>query len=150
MAQAIIDTGCSFWYGKYGQMKLVTDEALNDSDKVLTVPAGKSWQIQHVYVEYIATAAAGNRQLLLEVRDAEDDVISTIPALNVQIANATEYYLFGVSGDVTETKAGYHFLPLGPLVWPTGYDVRVRDSAAVAAAADDMNIQMSVFEYDDN
>jgi len=148
MAQVDIGTNNFFWYGKPGEVRLITDEAVDDSDKTLTVPAGYLWQVTFVSVINATSADVGNRQIVLVARDATDDVLSTIPALNVQIASTTEYYLFGVSGDVTETKAGYHFLPLSPLLLPEGYDMRIYDSAAIAAAADDMDVQCQVIQYD--
>ena len=148
MAQSTTNTNAWFNPNRPGALKLVTDEALNDSDKTIIVPAGEIWQLLSVYAELIATGDAGNRQVELHVRDDSQDVIGIFPAAAVQIASATEYYNWGVAGDLLETVATYHYLPLAPTVLPPSYEMRIFDSAAIQAAADDLTIQILVLAYE--
>lgn len=132
-----------------GQVRQIADTAANDSDKALTVPAGKVWHVLHVWASLAATATAGNRQVELLVRDDADATLGIFAALNVQAESTTEYYVWGTAGTVDEAKAGYHFMPLSPVLLPPGYDLRIYDSAAIDAAADDLTIRALVIEYDD-
>jgi len=77
---------------KVGNTYLVADEAANDSDKTITVPAGKRWKIKSIRVELTTTGDAGNRQIEIHFRDSSDDVIFDMKALNVQVASTTEIY----------------------------------------------------------
>lgn len=135
---------------KVGNTYVVADEAANDSDKTITVPAGKRWKIKSIRVELTTTADAGNRQLDILFTDSADDVIFDCKALNVQIASQTEiYHAIPTTslGDSLETVAGRHWLgfPLNTILIG-GDKIRIYDSAAIQAAADDMVIQMMVEE----
>lgn len=129
-----------------GAPSLQADEALNDSDKSLTVPANASWEIQTIWVELITTATVGNRQMTVELQDSAADVIARFDAGAVQAASLTRNYLFGANlPDLTAFRAGDLLMtPLPCLVLPAGFIVRVYDSAAIAAAADDMVLQALV------
>jgi hypothetical protein len=126
---------------------LQAEEALNDSDKTFTVPAGTEWEILTIYVELATTATVGNRQLAIRFTDGSDDIIGQIRAGAVQAASLTRIYQFGVGlPDLTafrDTDFLSTPLPDG-LVLPAGYKVRILDKAAIDAAADDMDVQMMV------
>lgn len=132
------------------RLRLVADETLNDSDKVITVPAGKRWRILWIAVELITTAVGGNRTIGLEIRDSDGDIIYTEEANEAQAANATILYEFlpGVPKEAVHALAWNHeILTLPPIViLDPGYDIRIRDVSAVDAAADDMDIQIMVLE----
>jgi len=131
-----------------GELLLVQDLAANDSDKTLTVPAGKVWELESVYVELTTSADAGNRQMVLQVLDGTADVVAQANAVAVQTASGTEYYHWGAYwGTATETPATFHYIPLPIRVLPPGWAVKVLDSAAVAATADDMLVHMVVYEH---
>lgn len=126
---------------------LQVDEANDDSDKALTVPAGTEWEILSIWVELISTATAGNRQIVVEFQDSASDVIGQVRAGAVQAASLTRNYMFAPGlVDLTAMRdTDFLMTPLpSRFVLPTGYKVRVFDKAAIAAAADDMNIQMMV------
>lgn len=126
---------------------LKVDEAVNDSDKTLTVPSGKTWKIHWIWVELITTATVNNRQIEIEIQDDANDVILRLQAGAVQADSLTRNYLFA-SGlvDLTAFRdTSYLTTPLPDgFVLPSGYIVRVYDNNAVAA--DDMVIQMMVDE----
>jgi len=137
-AQVIIDDGWA--------PSLQSSETDDDSDIKLTVPASTIWRIQSIWVELVATADVGDRQIVVEIQDASDDVIAQFRAGAVQAASETRYYMFSPQvGDVTSFRdTDYLSTPIPPLILPAGYDVRVYDNNAVAAAADDMVVQMMV------
>jgi hypothetical protein len=132
----------------FGSTSLQADEAADDSDKTLTVPAAMSWEIQSIWIELTTTATVGNRQVAIRLTDSADDVIAEVAAGVVQAESLTRNYLFGPGlPDLTSFRAGDLLMtPLPPLVLPTGYKIRVLDTAVVAAAADDMIVQALVTE----
>lgn len=120
---------------------------LNDSDKTFTVPASTEWQVLWVWVQYTSTAAAGNRQLVVEVRNAANNVIGQFRAGAVQAASLTRYYQFGASmADLQAFRdTDWLMTPLHPgLLLQAGDQVRVYDNNAVAAAADDMLVAVQL------
>ena len=126
---------------------LQVDEAANDSDKTFTVPADTEWYICWIWVEYASTATVGVRQLVVQLQDDAADVIGEIRMGLAQAASLTRYYQIGPSlGDLVAARDGdWLMTPLmSTTVLPAGYVVRVYDNNAVAAAADDMVVQMMV------
>jgi hypothetical protein len=123
---------------------LTTDATLTNSNKLFTVPAATEWQLLSVLVDYTSTAAAGNRQLAVQVLDASDNVLLDVRAGAVQAASLTRRYVFtlGAPDDFgfRDTALLMVFLPLAIL--PAGYQVRVWDNKAIAAAADTMVVRM--------
>lgn len=128
----------------------IADEAADDSDKKVTVPAREVWQLLHLWVELTTTATAGDRQLVVQIQDGSDDVVAEFRVGATQAESLTRYYLLtsGV-GDMTGFRDTDHLTtPMPPLVLPGGYDIRVFDNNAVDAAADDMLIQGSALKQE--
>lgn len=128
--------------------ELQADEALNDSDKTITVPAGEEWAIQSIRVELTTTATAGDRQIVVQVRDDADDIVDEAIAGAVQAASLTRNYHFGAGrSDLTAFRDTDHLeTPIQPWVLPAGYDLRIFDNNAVDPAADDMALQMLILK----
>jgi hypothetical protein len=126
---------------------LVADEAADDSDKSLTVPASTEYKILWIWVELTTTGDVGNRQMAVQIQDSSKDVVAEWRAGAVQAASLTRYYSFAPgAGDLTSFRdTDYLMTPIPPdLVLPAGYIVRVYDKTAVKPAADDMVVQMMV------
>jgi hypothetical protein len=125
---------------------LYADEDLNDSDKIITVPDGVEWQVLWIWVELTTTAAVGNRQIVVEIQDVATDVIAQpARARATQAASLTRYYLFGQSlaMDAAFYDTDYLCTPIPPtLILKEGDIIRIYDNNAVAAAADDMVVQI--------
>ena len=126
----------------------VADEAADDSDKVVyTVPVSTETQVLWLWVELISTADAGDRQVVVEILDSDDDVIAQFRAGAVQAASLTRYYMFGSSlADLDAFRdTNWLMTPIVPgLILKAGDQVHVYDNNAVAAGADDMVVQMQV------
>lgn len=133
-----------------GEIKTLIDEALDDSDKEFTVPAGKIWEILSVYVKLISTATVGNRRIVILLRDAANKVLSGCAAGATQAASLTYEYFFGAT--LPAQAAVVNNMLLAPLPFglqlTAGKKVRVYDVAAIAAAADDMTVNMVYAERD--
>lgn len=151
------DGSSSFWHllvDSLGRLRvndewhpsLSSDENLNDSDKTFSVPASTEWRVKWIWVEYTSTAAAGNRQLAIEIQDDAADVIAQVRVGLVQAASLVRYYL--LAPNITELAAfrdtDYLSTIMPEWILPAAYVVRVWDKNAVAAAADDVIIQMQV------
>jgi len=124
----------------------VSDLTLNQNSKVLTVPAGYEYQVLFLFVEYISNATAGNRQIVVDIRDQADAVIGRVVAGATQAASLTRRYMFGPSladlGAFRNTT--YLMTPFPPTIFlPAGYDLRVYDTAAISAT-DDFTVQLHV------
>jgi len=125
---------------------LQSDETADDSDKTFTVPASTEWQILWIWVELTTTATVGDRQIVIEIQDSGADVIGQVRAGAVQAASLTRYYMFGsaLADLVVFRDTDYLMTPLPPIVLEAGDIVRIYDNNAVAAAADDMIVQMQI------
>lgn len=125
---------------------LIADETINDSDKTITVPPATQYHFLSVWVEYASTATVGDRQIVVEFQDASSDVIGQVRAGAVQAASVTRYYMFSPPcadlGEMRDTD--FLMSPLPFWVAAPGWKLRVYDNNAVAAAADDMVIQVVV------
>lgn len=121
-----------------------TDVAANDSDKTITVPTGQTWLVSNIFVTNVTSADVGNRQITVLVADPAAVALGNVKADSVQAASTTEYYSFTpVAGIATEAPAGYHYASLPSFILDAASTIRVYDSAAVAAGADDMTVTVS-------
>ena len=132
------------------ELKLEGDETVDDSDKTFTIPALVYWQILWIWVELITTADQGDRQLELQIQDSANDIIYQQQVSVVQPATLTRNYLFapGLADLLGFRDTTFLTTPIPPTLFlPAGYQIRIWDNNAVAAAADDMNVQMQVAEF---
>ena len=145
-------------WGK-GTPKWARDATLNDSDKSFTVPAGKIWVLKRVYAQLVCTATVGNRLLQATFTNGTDIVFMSPKTGNIT-ASQTGVLVFGY--DIYGSATAVQYAPkldttspnviaafsTGELVLPAGYVMRVYDSAAVDAAADDLTVLYEYVEYD--
>lgn len=130
-----------------GQLFVAVDAAANDSDKTITVPAGQTWHVENLFVTLATSADVGNRQLTVIISDGTN-TLGNYNALAVQTASTTEYYNFApYYGTATETPAGRFCTPMPVFILGPAWTIRVYDSAAVAAAADDMTVAVTGITY---
>lgn len=125
-----------------------SDAAANDSDKTFTVPTGKAWRLLAASARLATTATVGNRQLDVLVTDAADNLLMKYQAGAVQAASLSRDYHFAPQHpQETGFTNGVMLRALaGDLVIPAGFKVRVFDSAAIDAAADDLTVRLLVEE----
>ena len=130
--------------------ELISDETANDSDKIITVDTGQIWKIISIYTTLITDATVGNREMQIQVRDDSDDIILLLPANATQAASSTRTYSFFPGAPWASSHFSNQLLVPIPfnLFLPPGYDLRIRDAAAVAAAADDLDIQLLINRFD--
>ena len=127
--------------------RILTDLALNDSNKDFIVPAGRQHKLEWGYASLASTAVVGNRQVVIELIDIDGTtvLVSATPAL-VQTASLTMRYNFAPG-----IQRGSSFVanqldtPILPNFMATaGQRFRIRDSAAIDAAADDLLITLGI------
>ena len=127
----------------------VFDDTANDSDKSFTVPAGEMWKLMYANAKLVTTATVGNRQLRFAVTDPNGNEVGYISAGAVQAASLTRSYGF-LQGIYRETAFidGMLQIPIPmDLYLPAGSTIRFYDSAAIAAAADDMTVAFGVQRF---
>jgi hypothetical protein len=137
-------------------IKHTRDATANDSDKiVLTAPNTngnrKMIEILQVHIVNVTTATAGNRQIVMHIQDDTDTIVADYHAGSTQAASLTRHYVFG-QGVYRETSfvdgsIQCPFPAEGTVLLP-GWDLRVYDSGAIAAAADDMTVDVIYREVD--
>ena len=134
-----------------GSITLLQDLTDNDSDKTFTVPSDTIYEVLYASAELITTGTVGNRQLTIDIGDGTE-VIHKLDVGAVHAASTTVDYLFA-PGYVRETTvvSGTLHCPIPPkLFLLPGYTIRVYDSAAVDAAADDMDVSIMVRKLPEN
>ena len=127
----------------------VFDAVANDSDKSFTVPVGEMWKVMYANVKIVSSADVGNRQLRFAVIDPNGNDVGYISAGATQAASLTRSYGF-LQGIYRETAFidGVLQIPIPmDLYLPAGSTIRFYDSAAIAAAADDMTVAFGVQRF---
>lgn len=113
----------------------ITEVAINDSDKTFTVPADETWEVLLLRYEYTASATAGTRTPTIRYQDDNsDDILLDVAGATITQGNSSTQ-LADASGTLDLT------IPQRLVLHP-GYDIRVFDSAAIDAAADDMVVHL--------
>jgi hypothetical protein len=133
-------------------MRILIDNLADDSDKTFVVPTSRAWHVLWIFVQLVSNGSVGNRNMRVMITDEADALQYQIDAGAVQAATLTERYSFfpGAPRGAAFTNNQIE-IPIPPgLYLKPGWKVRVLDSAAVAAAADDMNVSIAVNEYDPN
>ncbi len=122
----------------------VEDVAPDDSDKVITVPAGERWELLGVYVDLSTTTAVGVRQVEVQVATPTGVILRVVFGETQAQSVANKLYAAAL-GLVSEVHVAgemvFEQLPAFHLV--EGDTVRVFDSAVIDAAADDMVVQVN-------
>ncbi len=124
----------------------VNDATPNDSDKTFTVPDGYLWKLNSMLVTLVTSADVGNRQIVIEAKNELGAIVGRMSAGAVQAASTTRYYsiMQGIYRETSFVNNDIQIpLPMDTYL-PAGYSLRVYDSAAIAAAADDMTVGMSI------
>jgi len=130
-----------------GEQRVYSDETTGN-DKVISVPAGRRWQILWIFCNFQTTATVGNRLLLLEIRDRNNDVRYKERAPNTQSESDNLDYVFA-PGYVRGTTTGQYMACLPCLtVLGHGWDIRIRDAYNVDAN-DTLKVYVVVLEDED-
>ena len=129
-----------------GVATLVSDATATDSDKTLTTPDGYQDHVLSVFVTLTTDATVGDRQMVVEVRNLANVIIGQARAGIVQAASLTRYYQFSptVQDMLAFRDTDYLTVPMPMWVLPPGFQLRVWDNNAIAAAGDTMVVQVLV------
>lgn len=119
------------------------DITADDSDKTFTVPVSEEWTILSIMIEFTSTATAGNRQMRVRYTDDADARLAEINAGAVQAASLSRFYTFapGVVDQAAFVGTALS-TALPQMILSAGQKIRVLDSAAIDAAADDMTVRI--------
>jgi len=118
------------------------DSAADDSDKTIVVPDGEMWRLDWLHAILVSTATVGNRQITIALYDSANVLQFDIGAGAVQAASLTRHYMFqpGIFRETTFSGSDIQVaIPLAVII-PSKWYIRVWDSAAIAAAADDLTL----------
>jgi len=144
-------------WGK-GALKWTYDATANDSDKSFTVPTGKIWVVDHIYLQFTCTATVGVRYPAVIVTNGTNELTrfddgTGVTATQVGVYLLSPYFSATVTtlpekglGNVSPNRIQSRFFP--PLTLTEGCVIRIYDKGAVDAAADDMIVVLHYIEYD--
>jgi len=124
----------------------ILDEVADDSDKTIVVAADRRLKLYYGQVTLVSTGSAGNRQMALEVLDDSAKLVYRSLAGATQAASLTREYHFGPNA-VRESAFvnGQIMVPTPPdLILIPGWTLRIYDTAAIDAAADDMTVSLVI------
>lgn len=133
------------------------DYGTNDSDKTITVPAKKLYDIRYIEVALTTTATVGNRLLQIVIGDGTNAMFGirtgAIAASNVGLVVLAPGISYATTNKRTPSNAANSTVTIRdslpqPLLLPAGYTIRCYDVAAIDAAADDMEIVVLGVQYD--
>ena len=121
----------------------------NDSNKSFVVPNNEQWKLSNAHITLVSDATVGNRQIVLEILDTAAAVVFSSAAGAVQAASVTRIYDYmqGITketafvGTVIQVPIPFNLYVL------SGYTLRVRDSAAISAAGDDLTVAFQVEKF---
>ncbi len=128
------------------RVSLVANEIADNSDKTIIVPVDTEYEVLSLWVELTTSSDVGARQLEIQFQDSEGDVICVRKAGITQAASLTYNYLIapGVVSSLAVLDSDLVDVNMPLLVLSPGQKIRVFDNNAVAAAADDMIVQMQI------
>jgi hypothetical protein len=120
----------------------------NGSEKTWIVPAGVEWQLTEFYADFVTTATIGNRQLSIRILDAADNAYCRLPVGVTQAASLTRRYSWGVGlPDMTSFRDTDKLqTPLPPLILPTGFKIKIIDTAAIDTTNDSLTVRGLVLQ----
>jgi hypothetical protein len=127
--------------------RILTDLTADDSNKDFIVPAGRKHKIEWCFASLASTATVGNRQMVIELIDTDGTtVLVSASAGAVQAASLTNRYNFAPGSQRGAAFVANQIdIPILPnFMAIEGQRFRVRDSAAIAAAADDMLVTLGI------
>ena len=143
MAQVDTDTGAAILHRYPIKVKQINDVTDNDSDKTLTVPDDRMWELIHLRYELTTTATAGTRTPEVRITDGTNNLFVVVGPTVDQSLSSTMHLGPGMARDVSNGQLE------GParILLPAGYTIQVIDVAAIDAAADDLILRALVLEY---
>lgn len=116
------------------------------ADKAFTVPEGYEYEILSVFVRMLTDATAADRQLQVDFRDSNDEIISQCRPGTVQTASITGNYIIApaVADLVAFRDTDYLMTPIPPTLFLTGgEDIHIYENND-AAAGDELLVLLRV------
>ena len=128
------------------EQAIISDVTDDDSDKTLAVPAATEWQPLALHITLATTADVGDRQLAVVFQDADGNVLAQVRPNVTQAESLTRYYsiALGQPDDAAFYDTDLVRTPMPIVALAATDEIRVYDNNAVAAAADDMHIHLTV------
>lgn len=136
-----------------GRLETIVDIAADDSDKSWTVGNQKFWKLLWINARLACTATVGNRLLYITITDGTTRVLhaKTITLTANQTGELAVYCGAGYSGvnpQLPGNNADQIWGFPNEIYLQAGWVIRVYDSAAIAAAADDLTVAIQYLEFD--
>lgn len=120
-----------------------------NQQQLITVPAGKIWQVLSIYVELTTTGTAGNRLVEIILQDNLGNTVGMIRTGVTQAASLTYRYMFAPGlADLTAVRDTTYVMTPIPPTWiiPAAFSILIRDNNGIATAADDFVVRVMYAE----
>lgn len=153
MAWTVASNSSPDWPNQTPHALVLSELAVDSSAKTLVydtdvkpLVASKPMLIVAVWFDFAANATVGNRAFAVDLTDTAGNILVRAPGSAVTIATQTRKYLFGQGltvGAITLNAlvSNQEQLPTG-LMLSAGLKLKVWDTAAIAAGADDMTLHV--------
>lgn len=123
--------------------------SVSDNERIIEIPILEQWQILGIFVDYIADATVGNREIVLAIETADGEYVGLFAATPVIAASQTRGVEFvpGVAQstdfvDLTSRSVAYATIPPS-LVLPGTTEIQISDVADISAS-DTMTIALLI------
>lgn len=112
--------------------------------KTFTVPADRIWVLHSVSVRIVASANAGNRNVMMEILNGAN-IRNRVASLIVGVGD-TRYISWGQAGHlaITQTTSS---IPMPKFVLAPAEIIKVYDFAAIDAAEDLLDVRISYEDW---
>ncbi|HEY65532.1 MAG TPA: hypothetical protein G4O02_13280 [Caldilineae bacterium] len=119
-----------------------TEYSGSGTNAVTINPSGVRWVVRSVWVEYISSATAGNRQIAVEFENSAFNPRGRVVAGTTQGPSETRYYFFAPHlPDLTAFRNTDHLMtPLPEIELGSGWALKVYDMNNIDAAGDSITV----------
>lgn len=137
-------TGGDLYTFAHRTLTQTIDDTLNDSDKTFTVPAGRLWWVQLIFIDFTSTAIVGFRIIRIFITTDGTNTVLSHQLPIAQAASLNRRFTFAPAYPENTAFNGFDALfPLPTrLLIPAGGTIRILDNSAIDPTADDMLIRI--------
>lgn len=123
--------------------KCIRLDTTNGSDTSFTALEKFMYEPVGFYLAYTTSANAGDRQVVVEVRDHANELCQCVIAPLTQAASITYSYYFGVGSSESEAlRYNSQIISLPLIIIKDNWTIRVYDANAVDTVSDDLVTNM--------
>lgn len=124
-----------------------TGSDTSQNGKLFSVPASRVWHLLWIWVEVTTSDTAATRQIVADIMDSDDNVISQFRPGATQAESLTRYYhLYPGAADMDAFRdTDFLTTPIpGTLILEEGTQIKVYDNSTADADSDVFDVRLGV------